>query len=46
MRNIVENKIRKLPHILETELMTILKTSKEEQMVSLKDFEKSKYYSS
>ena len=36
MRDIVENKIRKLPHILETELMTVLKTEKEEQMVSLK----------
>ena len=46
-RDIVENKIRKLPHILETELMTILKTSKEEQMVSLtKNIEKSKYNSS
>ena len=41
MRDIIENKIRKLPHILETELMTVLKTSKEEQMVSLsKDIEK------
>src|SRR5919197_6430547 len=36
MRDIVENKIHKLPHILETELMTILKTKKEEQIVSLK----------
>src|SRR5918912_1836688 len=46
MRDIVENKVRKLPHILETELMTVLKTSKEQQMVSLsKDIEKSKYYS-
>jgi Lrp/AsnC family transcriptional regulator for asnA, asnC and gidA len=35
MRNIVENKIRKLPHILETELMTVLTTEKEEQMISL-----------
>jgi Lrp/AsnC family transcriptional regulator for asnA, asnC and gidA len=35
MRNIVENKIRKLPHILETELMTVLRTEKEEQMISL-----------
>jgi Lrp/AsnC family transcriptional regulator, regulator for asnA, asnC and gidA len=44
MRDIIENKIRKLPHILETELMTVLKTNKEEQMVSLnKDIEKSKY---
>ena len=37
MRDIIENKIRKLPHILETELMTVLKTNKEEQMVSLKE---------
>ena len=45
MRDIVENKIRKLPHILETELMTVLKTEKEEQMVSLsEDIEKGKYY--
>jgi Lrp/AsnC family transcriptional regulator, regulator for asnA, asnC and gidA len=36
MRDVVENKIRKLPHILETELMTALKTKKEEQIVSLK----------
>ncbi len=35
IRNIVENKIRKLPYILETELMTVLKSSKEEQMVTL-----------
>jgi DNA-binding Lrp family transcriptional regulator len=35
MREIVENKVRKLPHILETELMTVLKTEKEEQMISL-----------
>jgi DNA-binding Lrp family transcriptional regulator len=35
MRDVVENKIRKLPHILETELMTVLKTKKEEQIVSL-----------
>ena len=36
MREIVVNKIRKLPRILETELMTVLKTRKEEQLVSLK----------
>jgi len=36
MRDVVENKIRKLPHILETELMTVLKTKKEEQIVPLK----------
>ncbi|MBV9176888.1 MAG: Lrp/AsnC family transcriptional regulator [Nitrososphaeraceae archaeon] len=36
MLDIVENKIRKLPHILNTELITVLKTRKEEQMISLK----------
>ncbi len=36
MRDIVVNKIRKLPRILETELMTVLKTRKEDQLVSLK----------
>ena len=36
MRDIVVNKIRVLPNILETELMTVLKTRKEEQIVSLK----------
>jgi Lrp/AsnC family transcriptional regulator for asnA, asnC and gidA len=36
MREIVVNKIRKLPRILETELMTVLKTRKEDQIVSLK----------
>ena len=47
MRDIVENKIRILPNVLKTELMTVLRTSKEEQMVSLtKDIEKSKYNSS
>ena len=35
MRDIIVNKIRRLPNILETELMTILKTKKEEQIVSL-----------
>src|SRR5919199_5694094 len=35
MRDIVENKIRKLPNVLETELMAVLKTKKEEQIVSL-----------
>ena len=33
-RDIIENKIRKLPNIVETELMTVLKTKKEEQIVS------------
>ena len=37
MREIVVNKIRKLPHILETELMAVLKTRKEEQTVCLKE---------
>jgi Lrp/AsnC family transcriptional regulator for asnA, asnC and gidA len=47
MRDIVENKIRILPNVLKTELMTVLKTSKEGQIVSLtKDIEKSKYNSS
>ena len=46
MREIVENKICKIPHILESELMTVLKTEKEEQTVSLeKDIEyKEKIY--
>ena len=30
LRDIVQNKICRLPHILETELMTVLKTEKEE----------------
>ena len=37
MRDIVENKICKIPHILESELMTVLKTRKEEQMISLEN---------
>jgi Lrp/AsnC family transcriptional regulator for asnA, asnC and gidA len=36
MRDIVVNKIRKLPQITEAELATVLKTIKEEQSVSLK----------
>lgn len=36
MRDIVVNKIRTLPHMLEIELMTVLKSRKEEQMVPLK----------
>ncbi|AFU57763.1 putative HTH-type transcriptional regulator, AsnC family [Candidatus Nitrososphaera gargensis Ga9.2] len=36
MRDIVVNKIRRLPQITEAELMTVLKTIKEEQSVSLK----------
>ena len=35
MRDIIENKIRMIPNILETELMTVLKTEKEEQIVYL-----------
>jgi Lrp/AsnC family transcriptional regulator, regulator for asnA, asnC and gidA len=37
IRDIIEKKIRRLPNVLETELMTVLKTSKEEQIVSLKN---------
>lgn len=33
LRDIVQNKIGRLPHILETELMTVLKTGKEEHSV-------------
>jgi Lrp/AsnC family transcriptional regulator, regulator for asnA, asnC and gidA len=36
MREIVANKIGKVPQITEAELMTVLKTIKEEQMVPLK----------
>jgi Lrp/AsnC family transcriptional regulator for asnA, asnC and gidA len=36
MRDIVVNKIRKLPQITDAELMTVLKTTKDEQSVSLK----------
>jgi hypothetical protein len=36
MRDIIEHKIRTLPNIVETELMTVLKTNKEEQIVSVK----------
>jgi DNA-binding Lrp family transcriptional regulator len=35
MRYVVENKILKLPYILESELMTVLKTEMEEQVMSL-----------
>jgi Lrp/AsnC family transcriptional regulator for asnA, asnC and gidA len=37
LREIVVNKIRSLPHILEAELMTILKTRKEEQIVPVRN---------
>ena len=33
-RDIIENKIRILPNIVDTQLMTVLKTSKEEQIAS------------
>jgi DNA-binding Lrp family transcriptional regulator len=33
LRDIVQNKICRFPHILETELMTVLKTGKEEHMI-------------
>ncbi len=36
MRDIVFNKIRKLPQITEAELTKVLKTIKEEQSMSLK----------
>ncbi len=36
MRDIVTNKIRRLPQITEAESTTVLKTIKEEQLVSLK----------
>jgi Lrp/AsnC family transcriptional regulator, regulator for asnA, asnC and gidA len=36
MRDIVVNKVRKLPQIKDAELMAVLKTVKEEQSVSLK----------
>ena len=38
MPDIIENKIRVLPNILETELMTVLKTSKEDQIVSMNKY--------
>jgi Lrp/AsnC family transcriptional regulator, regulator for asnA, asnC and gidA len=34
-RDIIENKIRILPNIVDTQLMTVLKTKKEEQIASL-----------
>jgi len=37
MRDIVVNKIRKLPRIIETELMTALQTRKEDHMVPMMD---------
>ena len=35
MRDIVVNKVRKFPQIFEIELMTTLKTSKEEQIIDM-----------
>lgn len=34
-RDIIENKISTLPNIVDTQLMTVLKTKKEEQIASL-----------
>jgi Lrp/AsnC family transcriptional regulator for asnA, asnC and gidA len=39
LRDIVVNKVRKLPRIVEIELMTTLKTSKEEQIIDIGTFE-------
>jgi hypothetical protein len=36
MREVIVNKIGRIPQIREAELMTVLKTIKEEQMVPLK----------
>jgi Lrp/AsnC family transcriptional regulator, regulator for asnA, asnC and gidA len=36
MRDIIEHKIRTIPNIVETQSMTVSKTKKEEQIVSLK----------
>jgi hypothetical protein len=35
MRNIIENKIRNLPNIIKVELLTVLKSAKEEQIIPL-----------
>jgi Lrp/AsnC family transcriptional regulator for asnA, asnC and gidA len=39
LRDIVVNKVRKFPRIVEIELMTTLKTSKEEQIIDISIFE-------
>lgn len=39
LRDIVVNKVRKFPRIVEIELMTTLKTSKEEQIIDIGTFE-------
>jgi DNA-binding Lrp family transcriptional regulator len=36
MREVIANRISRIPQITEAELMTVLKTIKEEQMVPLK----------
>jgi Lrp/AsnC family transcriptional regulator for asnA, asnC and gidA len=35
MRNIIENRIRNLPNIFKVELLTVLKSAKEEQIIPL-----------
>jgi Lrp/AsnC family transcriptional regulator, regulator for asnA, asnC and gidA len=35
MRDIIENRIKKLPHIVKAELLTVLKSVKEEQIIPL-----------
>jgi DNA-binding Lrp family transcriptional regulator len=35
MRNIIENRIRNLPYIVKVELLTVLKSAKEEQIIPL-----------
>jgi Lrp/AsnC family transcriptional regulator for asnA, asnC and gidA len=35
MRNIIKNRIRNLPHIVKVELLTVLKSAKEEQIIPL-----------
>jgi hypothetical protein len=37
MRDIIEHKVSTISNIVETELMTVLKTKKEEQTVSLNE---------
>jgi Lrp/AsnC family transcriptional regulator, regulator for asnA, asnC and gidA len=39
LRDIVVNKVRKFPQIVEIELLTTLKTSKEEQIIDISTFE-------
>ena len=35
MRNIIENRIRNLPYIVKVELLTVAKSTKEEQIIPL-----------